>query len=381
MFIQHSKLYAALSLLALVSTTTVAATAQEETAWTPDSISALAFHPDGTLLIGDSRAGAIHAVDVAGGEAPGERTWSTIDNFETRVAARLGTSADQVLIHDLAVHPLSKVIYLAVSRGRGNWSMKWHLPNDLADARVLMTVDQEGEIGMVEFEGLEVATTALPNPVEDRPHRWKEGASVRSDAITDLAYHDGFVYVAGLSNEEFASTMWKVPYPFSGAAQATTLEVFHGAHGKYETHSPVRTFVPYEFDDSTQLLAAYLCTPFATFPLDALEDGAHVRGRTLGEFGSGNYPLDMVVYRKLGSERILIANSNLPLMIVDPAEIAAFNGSIIEPVEEYTAGLDYEIRSGSGVQQLDVLDDETVVTLVRTNAGTLDLVALATSRL
>lgn len=368
------------AVLALTAVDVPPVAAQDDAAWTPQSISALAFHRDGTLLIGDSRAGAVYAVGLGEVSQPNGVEWSTIANFETQLAARMGTTADQVLIHDLAVHPLNKVIYLAVSRGRGSWSQKWHLPNDLTDAQVLLSVDPAGEIDIVEFDGLEVDKIDLPNPVGDVPHRWKEGATLRTDAITDMAYHDGFVYVAGLSNEEFASAMWKVPYPFAGASHTTTLEVFHGAHGEFETHAPVRTFVPYEFEDATRLLAAYLCTPFVTFDVDDLEDGAHVRGRTLGEFGSGNYPLDMVVYQKDGRDRILIANSNLPLMIVDPDAVAAFEGSITEPVADYTAGLEYEIRSGSGVQQLDVLDEEAFVALVRNNSGTLDLVTLPTSR-
>jgi hypothetical protein len=74
----------------------------------------------------------------------------------------------------------------------------------------------------------------------------------------------------------------------------------------------VRTFVPYSLKGRAHLLAAYLCTPLVTIAVDDLKDKAHVRGRTVGEFGSGNYPLDMVVYKKDGKEKLLIANSNCP---------------------------------------------------------------------
>ncbi len=378
----------ATTVLLAVLTLTSFASAQEDSdnqGFAPTSISALAFHPDGTLLIGDSKAGAIYAVDLG---ASDRQAWeigpyggTVVANFETQVAARLGTTAEQIVVHDMAVHPQTKTIYLAVSRSRGNWVSKWQLPNDLGDAKVLVTVSAAGEIGVVDLKDLAVTTVNLPNPVGDDPHPWKPDATMRSEAITDLVYYDGTVYVAGLSNQEFASTMWKVAYPFSDSTQASSLEVFHGAHGKYETHAPVRTFVPYEFEDSTQLLAAYLCTPFVTFEIDELEDGAHVKGRTIGEFGSGNYPLDMVLYNKDGQDRILIANSNLPLMIVKPEDVAEFEGEITEAVEGYAAGLEYEIRSGAGVQQLDLLTDQAVVALQRTNAGTMDLVALPISRL
>ena len=185
------------------------------------------------------------------------------------------------------------------------------------------------------------------------------------DTITDLAFADGRVYVAGLSNEEFASTMWKVPYPFGPGISASTLEIYHGAHGAFETHAPIRTFVPYRLSGESHLLAA---------------DGRHVKGRTLGEFGSGNYPLDMVVYKKDGKDRLLIANSQLPLMIVKPEDIESFEGEILEEPATYTAGLPYEYRSGAGVQQLDLLTESTFVALQRLPGGTLDLVTLPVQR-
>ncbi|MEO1367463.1 MAG: hypothetical protein AAFX50_09820, partial [Acidobacteriota bacterium] len=185
--------------------------------------------------------------------------------------------------------------------------------------------------------------------------------------------------VAGLSNEEFASTLWQLDWPFETAAK-TTVEIYHGAHGEWETHAPIRAFVPYRFGDEQHLLAAYLCTPLVTFETAGLADGAHVKGRTVAEFGSGNYPLDMIVYKKGEDERLLIANSNLPLMIVDPDDIASFEGEITTEVEGYVAGVPYEIRSGAGVQQLDLLDEQRIVALQRLPGGTLDLVTLSTRR-
>lgn len=344
------------------------------------SMSALAFGPDGVLLIGDGKAGAVVAVTL-GEQSRAAGDGLQVTDLENRIAALLGNTADEIMIHDLAVSPVSHDVYLAVSRGRAGWSTRWLLPNDVADATILLAIDGKGEIREVPLDGLPHSRAELPNPVAaDRTHRWKEGVSLRSDTITDMAYADGTVYVAGLSNEEFASTMWKVAYPFGDSATATTLEIFHAAHGAFETHAPIRTFVPYELAGESHLLAAYLCTPFVSFPVAALEDGKHVKGRTLGEFGSGNYPLDMVAYRKGGKERLLIANSNLPLMIVDAAEIESFEGELLEEPETYLAGLRYEPRSGTGIQQLDRLGDDHFVALQRLPGGTLDLVSLPVRR-
>ncbi len=43
--------------------------------------------------------------------------------------------------------------------------------------------------------------------------------------------------VAGLSNEEFASTLRSLPFPFKEGESETSVEIYHGAHGKFETRS------------------------------------------------------------------------------------------------------------------------------------------------
>ena len=78
----------------------------------------------------------------------------------------------------------------------------------------------------------------------------------RQEAITDLAYLDGQLIVAGLSSEEFASTLRSIPFPFTEAVKPTSVEIYHGAHGQFETKSPVRVFVPYKIGDEDHLLMA-----------------------------------------------------------------------------------------------------------------------------
>lgn len=376
--------------LVLLATLATPLVAQEDAAGSTaaplQSMSTLAFGPDGLLFVGDGKAGAVYAIetgDVTAGEV-GERFG--LRDLETKLAAMLGTRASEVMIHDLAVNPASHNMYLAVSRGRAGWDSRWELPNDLADATVLVRVTTAGDLEEVSLEGLAWSKADLPDPVDAaKTHRWKQGTSLRTDTITDLVYDDGTVWVAGLSNEEFSSALWRLAHPFTASndganAKKTTVEIYHGAHGEWETHAPIRTFVPYELEGKEQLLAAYLCTPLVTFDTANLEDGAHVKGRTVAEFGSGNYPLDMIVYQKNGADRLLIANSNLPMMIVDPADIAGFEGEINTEVEGYVGGVSYEIRSGTGVQQMDLLDENRIVVLQRLPGGTLDLVTLPTRR-
>jgi len=344
------------------------------------SISALSFGPDGILFLGDGKGGAVFAIDLGPREAQEVKQPKEVTDIEGKLAALLGATAADVMIHDLAVDPVSKQSYFAVSRGRAAWNAQFLLPNDVADASVLVRLDPAGKPEAVDLSSVRFARVVLPNPVDAaRKVPWKN-VSLRADTITDMAYADGTLYVAGLSNEEFASTMWKVAYPFAGAVSATTIENYHGAHGKYETEAPVRTFVPYALKGKAHLLAAYLCTPLVTIAVDELKDKSHIRGRTVGEFGSGNYPLDMVLYRKDGKEKLLIANSNLPFMIVDPRDVEAYEGEIDKRVETYVAGVRYEPRSGTGVQQMDNLGESHVAVLRRLPGGRLDLLPVPVLR-
>ena len=85
-------------------------------------------------------------------------------------------------------------------------------------------------------------------------------------AITDIQFNNGKIIVAGLSNEEFASKLRVLDYPFGGEASDSSIEIYHGAHGKLETRSPVRTFITYE----NTVLAAYTCTPLVSIPVEDL---------------------------------------------------------------------------------------------------------------
>jgi len=345
------------------------------------SMSALAFGPGGVLFVGDGKRGAVFAFELGDRQVREVKEPKEVTDVEGQLAALLGATPADVMVHDLAVDPISKNVYLAVSRGRAAWTDRWLLPNDVADASVLVKVDAGGRFSAVDLRALPFTRAALPSPVDPaRAHEWKKGVSLRTEAITDLAFADGSLLVAGLSNEEFAATLWRIPYPFQGQATITTLQSYHGAHGKYETAAPIRAFVSYPLKGKPHVLAAYLCTPLVTFPLDGLQDKRQLRGRTVAEFGSGNYPLDMVVYRKDGRDKILIANSNLPLTIVDPRDVEAFEGEITSEVPGYTGGVRFEARSAGAVQQLDSLGEGHVLVLQRILSGRLDLVPMPVER-
>ena len=107
--------------------------------------------------------------------------------------------------------------------------------------------------------------------VEIRGHKLRFARSpARTATVTDLAYVDGMLVVAGMSNEEFSSHLRRIPFPFTGSVDENSVEIFHVSHGKWETAAPIRTFVPYEGGRS--ILASYTCTPLVHFSLDSMAD-------------------------------------------------------------------------------------------------------------
>src|SRR5688572_8719173 len=83
------------------------------------SMGPLAFGPDAILFVADTKSAAIFAIALDDKKAGAAGKPLKIEAINQKVAALLGTSADQVLIDDMIVNPVSRNVYLAVSRGRG----------------------------------------------------------------------------------------------------------------------------------------------------------------------------------------------------------------------------------------------------------------------
>lgn len=332
---------------------------------TPDlkSAGALAFGPDGLLLVGDSTGGAIFAIETGDRGPRPENAEFQVQKLDEKVAATLGTTSKNILINDLALNPASGRAYLSVSLGRGK---------DAVPA--IVRVERDGSIEPLDLKNVKYGKAVLSNPPEPggKPVL---GADPRSEAITDLAYVEGRVFVAGLSNEEFSSRFLSIPYPFADTDNGTSIEIFHGAHGRFETRSPVRTFALYQVGGQPQLLAAYTCTPLVKIPVAELKPGSHVKGTTIAELGNRNRPLDMIVYQKDGKDYLLLANNNRGVMKIPTEGVDSASG-IVQPVKSEKQGLGYEtIAALKGVVQLDSLDPSHALILVN-EGGQVDLKAV-----
>jgi len=215
-------------------------------------------------------------------------------------------------------------------------------------------VTPAGQITEVSLDNIKYSSVALP----DGP----QGDRQRMETITSIKYVGGQVLVAGLSNEEFSSSLRSIAYPFKDYSKAAGIEIYHGSHGRFETNAPVRTFVPYEINHQQNILAAYTCTPLVKIPVSELKPGNKVKGTTIAELGNGNRPLDMIVYTKADKHFILMANSSRGVM-----KLPADNLDTFKPITAHTetAGVPYEtIATLKGVQQLDKFDDASALILI-----------------
>lgn len=320
------------------------------------SIGPITFAPQGILLAGDPQGSTIFAIATADKAAGSPSEKLNIEKIDEKIAALLGTTPKGILINDLAVNPETGSTFLSVSRGTG--------PDA---APVVVRIDSAGTLGEFKLDDVKFSQAQIPNaPTEDRK---------RQEVTTDLQFAGGQIIVAGLSNEEFASQLRVLDFPFKEVAGGTGVEIYHGAHGKLETHSPVRTLAVFDIGGQANVLAAYTCTPLVKFPLSDLKPGNKVRGTTVAELGNRNRPLGMIVYQKDGKDYLLMANSSRGVMKVNVEKIDETNG-ITDRISG-TAGLPYDtIAELKGVTQLDRLDKDHALVLKQTDSGSMNLEAV-----
>ena len=338
------------------------------------SLSVITFGPEGILFVGDAKGGQVYALDVKDREKNNSQEGIGVADIEAKLADLLGTDPKGVIIHDLAVNPISQNIYLAVSRADGNLVGFWKMPNDISNASILLKITPDGAITEVDLNHISHSKAVVPNVIDEGKSKNFRKSDNRTDAITDIAYQDGKLFIAGLSNEEFASALRVVNFPFGKKAQYSTIEVYHVAHGANETEAPMRTFIPYELNGKSYLLGSYTCTPFVSIPIDDLKPNQHVRSKTLGEFGFGNIPLDIIHYKNKGKDYLLMSSFSKALIRIDPQDIPS-QEALTQPLKEreYAVGIPHSVLSRVGVTHIDNLNEKHVLVLQRMPNGQLSL--------
>ncbi len=322
---------------------------------TPDIASAgpLTFGPAGVLFIADNVGANIFAVDVNDSD-DGPPQDVNLDNIDASLASYLGCSRDDVSIRDMAVHPTSNNLYLSVMRGAGDSAIP-----------VIFKIAGDGSIADVPLENVAFSQYAITDAADADDPRVVTRMQLRTVTVTDMSYVDGLLMVAGTSNEEFTSTFRRIPFPFNGAAQSNSLEIFHVSHGKYETAAPIRAFVPYQ--GNTSILASYTCTPVVQFSLADLDSGKHVMGKTVAELGSHNHPLDLISYEHDGGEYLLVCNDRHPVFKIACKDIDG-QGPLTVPDDSLDASPADPVTPGVGVPR-ELLPHPGVKRMVNLNGS------------
>jgi len=319
----------------------------------------LAFGPDGVLFVGDTQAATIYAIATDDTTAAKKFDKVKVDSVNEKIANLLGVDMKQLTINHMAANPLSGNIYFSVTRGKG------------PDAKpAIVRVDPAGKPSELSLTDVKFGKATLSNAAEGKN---------RQESITQVAFVKDRILVAGLSNEEFSSKLRSIPFPFKDADKGTSIEIYHGAHGRTETASPVRTFVACEIGGETSILAAYTCTPLVRIPVTDLKPGEKVKGTTVAELGNQNRPLDMIVYTKDGKEYLLLANSARGVMKIPTEGIDK-----VEPIKDPIKGGGTggqgkkieKIESLKGVVQLDKYGKDLALVLKTGEGGAMNLEAI-----
>ena len=257
------------------------------------SAGALALGPDNVLFVGDITGAKVHAFelrdkdltsqkDVISGNFHNFEGRDRVQGLDQKLAALFGTTIDKIVINDMVVHHPTEQIFMSVERGRG------------VDAIPAIVKVNHGRLEILQLNSIPHSHVSIANEPDFRA--MLEFDPQRMYAITDIKYYNGEVFVTGISNQRFASTLHRIPYPFNSNMATCTVEIWHPTHGQFETRAPIIRQLIREVHGEPYLFAVYGCTPLVRFPLSSLKGGSHVRGETIGELGYGSNPLDMLTF-------------------------------------------------------------------------------------
>ena len=319
------------------------------------SISRLAAGPENVLFIADWKEGRVHAINLPEAkQKPAGAAFNILD-LEALLSKPLGGA--RITVEDMIVRPGTAEVYVAVSYGAAK-----------APALFVVTSDQKAR--RVDLGSAKSTSVALRDAPTSDYKFWRDTPE-RSFTVTDMKWRDGELFIAGLSNQDFASTLRRAKYPFDSQQSITSVEIYHTGHNLVETRAPIRAMSFATLGGKPYLVAAYTCTPIVTIPLDELKDGAHIRGKTIAELGYGNTPADMIAYTKTDQGKaedfLVLVNFERGASVIPVSQVeAASSRPGIETMVPYgqIAGLDAASIPFAGALRLDNLDDQSFI-LVR----------------
>jgi len=272
----------------------------------------MAFVDANTLVVADWRGGQLHTITLPP-VPPAAPAPFNLKDVSGAIASALHTRPESLRFEDMAVRPDSELAYITLS-----------VDGKTASARtrpVLVSVDAAGKVVQINLDQGNRGSVAIGDlPAADK-RLWRDTPAA-SFTVTDMKFHDGKLYVAGLSNASFASALRVFDFPFKGNAAVSSVEMYHPVHNQLETRAPIRKMVITNLNGEPTLVAAFTCSPLVTIPLKDLKDGAHIAAKTVAEFGWGSAPAGMVMFDAGQGPMVLLTHSHKSADLMSVADIA-----------------------------------------------------------
>jgi hypothetical protein len=333
------------------------------------SATRLTFGDANTLFVADWKGARIYALPVTAPAKAAGKPFN-LQDVQAPIAKALGVATTALRFEDLAVQPGSELAFVAltVSGAKGK------------STPAVVSVDAAGKVAKVDLAKAATSAAITDAPAADLSF-WRD-VPEQTLTVTDMRYYQNKLYVAGLSNRSFASTLRVYDYPFSGKAQATTIEMYHPVHNQVETRAPIRSMTVMTIAGEPSLVAAYTCTPLVVIPLKDLKDGAHIVAKTVGELGWGSAPNGLVSFKQGGAEYALLVNSSrsADLLTADALGAGAAAPGIDKPIEvplKPYSGVKGIMVPMSAAMRVDNLNPDLLLALRRDDAsGQMQLVSM-----
>ncbi len=244
------------------------------------AIEAIAFGPDGLLLIG----GGAQVVSIETGDTkPTPWSKTEIPNIDQALAGKLGLQAKDIEVRKLVVNPASGKAYVALQ------SLK-------TKVSVILTIDGVGNVAEFALDDVKYTSYTLATP------------KVSITKVTDITWAGGKIVAATQATDKFASRVFTInPAAKDGAPTQISTKTFHVGHNKWETQAPLRVLMPFYENGKASVVGSFTCTPVVRYDIDDAKNDDQVTGNSVLELGTGNTPRSMFTYERDGKKFILVS--------------------------------------------------------------------------
>ena len=323
------------------------------------AIEAIAFGPDGLLLIG----GGARVITVETGDTkPAKWSKTEVPGIDKVLAGKLGLQASDIEVRKLAVNPASGKAYIALQ------SLK-------TKANLIVTIDGQGNVAEFPLEDVKYHSYALATP------------KVSITKVTDIAWAGGKIVAATQASDKFASRVFTInPAAKDGAPTQISTKTFHVGHNKWETQAPLRVLMPYFEKGKTSVVGSFTCTPVVRYDLEDAKNDDQIVGNSVLELGTGNTPRSMFAYERDGKRYILVSvgrNNKQPAFGFPSAYwVARVDAELLNETSNINEKAPWRIGGKNlvgdrvevakdyfGVQQMDRLDTTRALAIMESKDG------------